>query len=108
MRNHSAYLLAVAAVKNSSIAAVALTIGYSRPALSRYLSDSYGADGKDIEAAINMHFDSRICPHLTKKVTLDFCQQKALAARPVKAGSAREQHWLACQACPIKPMEKRS
>lgn len=107
MRNESIYQLALEAVKNSSINAVALKIGYSRPALSRYMSDSYGAGAEKIESAIKAHFDTRHCPHLSKPVMLEYCQQKSQAARPLKSGSAREAHWLACQACPnntgVKP-----
>lgn len=103
MRNETVYQLALIAINASSIQAVAEKIGYSRPALSRYMNNSYGAAMDKIEMAIKAHLDTRICPHSSSHVTLDYCKTKALTARPIKSGGAREAQWLACQSCKFKP-----
>ncbi len=100
MSNQAIYQMAVAAIAESSIQAVAITIGYSRPALSRYMSGSYGAGVEKIEEAIKRHYDVRNCPFLTKQVDIHYCTTKSTAARPIKSGGVREAHWLACQSCP--------
>lgn len=85
---------------------IALEIGYSRPAVSRYTSGTYGAEVDDIEAAIMARYDRRECPHLGKPVEPETCIRKALTPRPF-GGQARERHWEACQTCQYKPSAKQ-
>jgi len=81
---------------------IAIEIGYSRPAVSRYTSGTYGAEVNDIEAAILARYDRRECPHVGKPVDPETCRIKALSPRPF-GGQARERHWKACQTCQNKP-----
>lgn len=90
--------LAQAAVKASSITAVAGLIGYSRPALSRYLDGSYGADPSQLEAAILARYDIHACTYNGIEIIGSDCQRRASAPRPF-GGRAKEAHWLACQSC---------
>lgn len=105
-RNPHALALARAAVEASSIAAVAVALGYSRPAVSRYLSGGYPSLGP-IEAAIVSRYDRRHCPHIGAEVSPDYCRQRALAPEPF-GGNARLAHWQACQRCEHKPKEDRT
>ncbi len=81
--------------------AIAEAIGYSRPAVSRYLLGTYG-EVREIEAAILNAFLVRECPHTGEVVTPELCKKKALAPRPF-GGAARLAWWSACQVCPHKP-----
>ena len=101
-----ALALVRAAVESSNIAAVANALGYSRPALSRYLSGGYPSPGP-IEAAILSYYDRRLCPHIGEEVSAETCRRRALAPKPF-GGNARLAHWQACQRCPHKPEEDRS
>jgi len=103
-RNPHALALARAAVESASITAVAEALGYSRPALSRYLSGAYPSPGP-IEAAIVSRYDRRQCPHIGCEVPPEYCHQRALAPEPF-GGRARLLHWQACQQCPHKRKEE--
>ncbi len=83
---------------------IAKTIGYSRPAISRYLAKSYGAGVSKIEEAIIRHYKRRVCPLDGQKKTLTHCAAVALRPRPHGFPDAETQ-WLACQRCPYKPEE---
>jgi DNA transposition AAA+ family ATPase len=107
MRNQSIYQLAVIAVGQSNIQTVANTIGYSRTALSLYMSGNYAAGVEKIEEAIKRFYDVKNCPFLTKPVDIHYCTTKSTAARPIKSGGVREAHWLACQSCPNKIGDKK-
>lgn len=97
--NEHAYTLANnAAQKPSTISEVADAIGYSREALSRYLSRSYGANPAQIEAAILARYDIYPCTHNGIEISGPDCQRRATAPRPF-GGRAKEAHWLACQVC---------
>lgn len=90
------------AVKDEkSIAAAADLIGYSRPALSRYLNADC-ANPSNIEKAIAERYDRRVCPHTQSEVTPEVCQKKALCPEPF-GGAEKRRHWLACQTCQHKP-----
>lgn len=96
--NEHAYDLATSAANASSITAVALEIDYSRPALSRYLDRTYGADPAKLEAAIIARYDRYACPHNEQEISSPDCHRRATAPRPF-GGRAKEAHWLACQTC---------
>lgn len=81
---------------------IAREIDYSRPAVSRYLLGSYGAEVGKIEAAILRRYDSRICPHDGEEKLPAHCQRIAFRPRPHGFPDA-ESLWLCCQTCPHKP-----
>ncbi len=90
-----------AAKAEGSIAAAADLIGYSRPALSRYLNADCD-NPSNIEKAIVERYDRRVCPHTQSEVTSEVCQKKALCPEPF-GGAEKRRHWLACQTCQHKP-----
>ncbi|MDO9053812.1 MAG: helix-turn-helix transcriptional regulator [Sulfurimicrobium sp.] len=82
-----------------SMTEVASTIGYSRTAVSLYLSGKYGAGVDKLEAAIRKHYAVRYpCEHTEIEISGADCQRRATAPRPF-GGRARGAHWLACQSC---------
>lgn len=86
------------------LAGVAEVLGYSRPALSRYVNGSYGGPEK-LEAAIFEHYQGlRTCPHDGEELPVAVCRKRAHAPEPF-GGNARLAAWRACQACPLKPLE---
>lgn len=90
--------LAQAAAAASSMTAVAVAVGYSRTAISLYLSGKYGAGVEKLEAAIRARYDIYRCPHTGHEISGPQCQGRATAPRPF-GGRAKEAHWLACQGC---------
>ena len=102
-RAHELCLAALAAGKTRQ--QIALETGYSRTAISLYLSGQYTADPGQIEAAICKAYDRHDCPHTRDVITPDVCRRKALAAEPF-GGSERRRWWLCCQSCPHKPEVK--
>jgi len=90
--------LCFAAVDASSMTAVSAAIGYSRTAVSLYLSGKYGAGVEKLEAAIRAQYDRYPCPHSGLEISGPDCQRRATAPRPF-GGRAKETHWLACQGC---------
>lgn len=81
---------------------IAIEIGYSRPAVSRYMSGSYGDGIEKLEAAILKVYDRRDCPHTGEAIAPEVCQKKALGPKPF-GGAERRTWWLCCQTCPHKP-----
>ena len=81
---------------------IAVAIGYSRPAVSRYMSGTYGESVASIEAAIIKAYDRHECPHTGDQVESGLCRKKALGPKPF-GGSARQVWWAACQTCSHKP-----
>lgn len=90
----------IAAGKSRQV--IALEIGYSRPAVSRYTSGTYGADVGEIEAAILARYSRYECPYLGQEISPAECA--ANAGRAVPTASPRAvRHWKSCQTCPNKP-----
>lgn len=81
---------------------IAIEIGYSRPAVSRFMSGTYGTGLDKIEAAILKAYDKRDCPHTGEAIASENCRKKAIRPKPF-GGSARQIWWMACQTCPHKP-----
>jgi hypothetical protein len=81
---------------------IAIDIGYSRPAVSRFMSGTYGKGLDKIEAAILKAYDKRDCPHTGEAIASEICRKKALAPKPF-GGTARLVWWSTCQTCPHKP-----
>lgn len=81
---------------------IAEAIGYSRPAVSRYLAKSYGAGVEKIEAAIIRRYERHTCPADGQQKSLLHCKNFALRPRPHGFPDA-ESLWLVCQTCPNKP-----
>ena len=90
--------LARAAVAAGSMTAVAVEIGYSRTAISLYLSGKYGAGVEKLEAAIRARYDIYPCSHTGQEISGPDCARRATAPRPF-GGRAKEANWLACQTC---------
>lgn len=88
--------------KGVTKAAIAADIGYSPPAVSRYVSESYGAGVEKIEAAIVKAYDRRICPEDGEQKAPSRCRQIAYGPQPHGFPDA-EARWRACQTCPHKP-----
>jgi len=86
------------AVAATSMTAVAVAIGYSRTAVSLYMSGKYGAGVEKLEAAIVARYDIYPCPHTGIEISGPDCTRRATAPRPF-GGRAKEAHWLACQTC---------
>lgn len=98
MNDPHTFELAQAAVAASSMTAVALAIGYSRTAISLYLSGKYGAGVEKLESAILARYDIYPCPHTRIEISGPDCARRATSPRPF-GGRAKEAHWLACQSC---------
>lgn len=99
MNDAHTFDLARAAVAAGSMTAVAVAVGYSRTAISLYLSGKYGAGVEKLEAAIRASYDIYPCPHTAQEIGSPDCHRRATAPRPF-GGRAKEAHWLACQQCP--------
>lgn len=98
---------AAAAEHPRGLAGVAAEIGYSRPALSRYMNGDYPRTAR-IEAAIFERYRGlRPCPRDGEDIPAALCRKRALAPEPY-GGNARHAAWLACQACPYKPAGKEN
>lgn len=85
-------------------AEIARNIGYSPPAVSRYVSETYGAGVKTIEAAIEKAYQRRICPEDGEEKSPMRCRQIAYSPRPHGFPDA-ESRWIACQTCRNRPAE---
>jgi len=75
-------------------------IGYSRPAVSRALSGTYG-DTSRLERAVMTKLPVVECPHLGAPISRTDCD--ALASRSYASIAAAEvPQWRACRRCPHK------
>jgi len=82
-------------------AAIGREIGYSRAAVSRWLSEP-GYNKASIDAAVVARYSRVVCPVLKAELTTAQCSSYALAACPTS--NARDvRHWKACQSCAHKP-----
>lgn len=80
---------------------VAERIGYSRPAVSRVLSGSYG-DTTQVAAAVVAAYARIDCPYLRESLAPDECAR--YAARTYAAITAADvPHFRACRKCPKNP-----
>lgn len=84
---------------------IATEIGYSRTAVSLYLSGKYGGDTERLEKAIRKEYDRVACPHTGESIDPSVCKRKALSPKPF-GGFARSAWWVCCQTCPHKPEKK--
>lgn len=98
MNDAHTFDLAQKAVAATSMTAVAMAIGYSRTAVSLYMSGKYGAGVEKLEAAIVSRYDIYPCPHTGIEISGPDCTRRASAPRPF-GGRTKEAHWLACQTC---------
>lgn len=98
MHSSHAMTLLQGVLETETITAVAVQIGYSRTAVSLYLSGKYGADVDKLEAAIVSRYDIYPCPHTGQQISGPECTRRATAPRPF-GGRAKEAHWIACQSC---------
>jgi hypothetical protein len=84
-----------------TITEISRDIGYSRTALSLYLSGGYSAVTA-IEAAILKVANRHLCPHTSEMIDPLVCARKAGSPKPF-GGSARRAWWVCCQQCDHKP-----
>lgn len=96
-RDRAMNLLRRAVAKPSSIAAVARSLGYTRPALSRLLSGSYGDSDTLLRTALQ-RLDSVGCPHTGREEPRALCAEQS-AAEPPTHNPFRLAHWHACRRC---------
>lgn len=97
-----ALVKAAAAAHKRRLAGVAAHLGYSRPALSRYVNGSYIGEAK-LEATIFERYQGmRVCPHSGEEIPVAECRQRAFAPEPF-GGAARLAAWQACQQCALRP-----
>lgn len=82
---------------------IAADIGYSRPAVSRYMAGTYGSGVEKVEAAIIKAYDRRICPVDGEEKAPAHCRRVALRPRPHGFPDA-ESLWITCQTCSHKPV----
>lgn len=97
-RDPHALSLLTRAVENSSKAAVAAEIGYSRTAVSLYMGGTYDANPEKLEAAIRASYDRYTCPHTRQEISGPECQHRLNSPKPF-GGRAKRAHWDACQKC---------
>jgi hypothetical protein len=98
MRDPHTLALAQAAATANTLTQVAMEIGYSRTAMSRYMSDKYGAETGQLESAIRARYDRYPCTHTGREIHGPECHRRATSPRPF-GGRAKEAHWLTCQSC---------
>lgn len=93
-------------VANTSIAASARKLGYSRTAISLAKSGKYPGSTAKLAAKVLEVLGSIYCPHLDRTVTPAEC---AANSGPMPTSSpAALRLWRACQACPNKPQIEQS
>lgn len=90
-----------AEVSASSKAAVAMRLGYSRPAVSRLLSGTYGDPDQLLRTALTV-LDSVGCPHTGVEVPRTLCVEQTRSEPPTH-NPFRLAHWHACRRCPNNP-----
>lgn len=79
-------------------------IGYSRSAVSLWLSGKYASPEK-VAAAILARYERVICPFLGREIAPTECA--SFSCRPCPTSIAREaRHWKACQDCEHKPTKE--
>lgn len=81
----------------TSKAAVAIRLGYSRPAVSRLLSGSYGDPDQLLRTALRT-LDSVACPHTGSDEPRSLCTEQARSEPPTH-NPFRLAHWHACRRC---------
>lgn len=86
-----------AEVSASSKAAVAMRLGYSRPAVSRLLSGTYGDPDQLLRTALTV-LDSVTCPHTGREEPRALCAEQARSEPPTH-NPFRLAHWHACRRC---------
>lgn len=97
-----ALLEAAAAHHPRGLAGIAEQLGYSRPALSRYMNGNYGGGAALERLIIDRLHGRRHCPHDNEEIAIAACRRRAHAPEPY-GGAARHAAWHACQSCPNKP-----
>ncbi|MFZ6712983.1 MarR family transcriptional regulator [Undibacterium sp. TC9W] len=95
--------------KATSIAAVALKMGVSRPTLSVFIN-ALGAYGSGRASPANMEiryrkaFEQLTCPHTGAMVGAIHCRETALRTAP-SHNPIQMMQWQACQSCQHKPAQ---
>ncbi len=85
----------------TSIAAAARKLGYSRTAVSLALAGKYPGDTAKLAARVLAVLGRVECPHLGFAVTPTRCADASGVMPTSSPGDLRL--WRACQACPNKP-----
>lgn len=98
-RAHELCLAAISAGKTRQ--QIAIDTGYSRTAISLYLSGKYPTPGL-LEEAICKAYDRITCLHIAEIIEPAVCHKKAFGPKPF-GGAERLAWWTTCQSCPHKP-----
>lgn len=86
-------------VDESSQAAVARDLGFSKATICLVLKGTYAASTKHLAEAVLARYGQIDCPHLKRPITPDECLGYATAPMSTSNPHALD-HWAACQACP--------
>lgn len=98
-----AHELLATACRDTSIAAVARRLGYSRPAVSLALRGKYVGGAARLAARILDVFADRVaCPFLGRDLSPAECRAQREAPIPSGPRSAID-HWRACRHCVFNP-----
>jgi len=87
------------AVKNSSKAQVAISIGVSRTTISLVMNGKYPASTDKIEALVMATYSRVDCPHLGESIPITECKRHCSENAPTSSPRAMRL-WRACQTCP--------
>ena len=92
------------AVAGSTIAEVALRLGYSRPSVSMALAGKYiGGTSRMRARIIEVFLEGVLCPFLNRDIRSAEC--KSQRETPLPSGPrAAINHWRACQHCIFNPV----
>jgi hypothetical protein len=89
-----------ARVAETSIAAAAREIGYSRPSISMALAGKYPAAVGKLRAAVIAAYTRCRCPFLAREISAAECRRFRQRAIP-QSQPAELRHWAACKSCAI-------
>ncbi|KAF0235321.1 MAG: regulatory protein [Desulfovibrionaceae bacterium] len=93
-------------VANSSIAATARRLGYSRTAISLAMAEKYPGATDKLASTVLAVLGTLECPHLGLSVTPAKCASSSGKMPTSSPGDLRL--WRACQTCPNKPQIEQS
>lgn len=91
-----------AEAERTSIAAIAVRLGYSRTSISLVLAGKYPVAPDRIAQAAIALLEVVVCPHAGQTLPLTECRSTALGAAPTHH-PMKLSHWRACQRCPNRP-----
>ncbi|WP_398309307.1 helix-turn-helix domain-containing protein [Zoogloea sp.] len=85
-----------------SITDLASRIGYSRTALSLFLSGKYFANPQIVARALLLQLDKLECPFTGEEIQADVCKRRHTALKPF-GNPEKLAYWTTCQSCANNP-----